>query len=63
MNYVKTVNVTNTKNVLVQIPSWVVKLWGLEVGNTLEVCYDGDEQEIRIRKPLYSDVQGRGQAT
>lgn len=63
MNYVKTVNVTNTKNVLVQVPAWVVKLWGLEVGNTLEVCYDGDEQEIRIRKPLYTDVQGRGEAT
>lgn len=59
MNYVKTVNVTNTKNVLVQVPAWVVKLWGLEVGNTLEVCYDGDEQEIRIRKPLYTDVQRR----
>ena len=59
MNYVKTVNVTNTKNVLVQVPGWIVKLWGLQVGNTLEVCYDGDEQEIRIRRPIYTDLQGR----
>lgn len=63
MQYVKTVNVTNTKNVLVQVPGWVVKRWGLDVGNTLEVCYDADEEEIRIRRPIYSDVQGRGQTT
>lgn len=63
MNYVKTVNVTNTKNVLVQIPGWVVKRWGLDVGNTLEVCYDANEEEIRIRRPLYSDIQGRSEAT
>lgn len=63
MNYVKTVNVTNTKNVLVQIPAWVVRLWGLEVGDTLEVCYDGDDQEIHIRRSIYTDVQGRGEVT
>lgn len=57
MNYVKTVNVTNTKNVLVQIPGWVAKRWGLDVGDTLEVCYDADEEEIRIRRPILSDVQ------
>ena len=63
MQYVKTVNVTNTKNVLVQIPGWVVKSWGLDVGNTLEVCYDANEEEIRIRRPILTDVQGRGKAT
>lgn len=57
MNYVKTVNVTNTKNVLVQIPGWIVKRWGLDVGNTLEVCYDANEEEIRIRRPILTDVQ------
>ena len=57
MQYVKTVNVTNTKNVLVQIPGWVVKRWGLDVGNTLEVCYDANEEEIRIRRPILTDVQ------
>ena len=63
MQYIKTVNVTNTKNVLVQVPGWVVKLWGLEVGNTLEVCYDANEEEIRIKRPIDANVQGRGEAT
>lgn len=63
MQYVKTVNVTNTKNVLVQVPGWVVKRWGLDVGNTLEVCYDADNEEIYIRRPLNPDVQGRGETT
>ena len=63
MEYLKTVNVTNKKNVLVQVPGWVVKRWGLDVGNTLEVCYDADKEEIRIRRSLYTDVQGRGEAT
>ena len=63
MQYVKTVNVTNTKNVLVQVPGWVVKRWGLDVGNTLEVCYDANEEEIRIRRPIRPDVHGRGETT
>lgn len=63
MNYVKTVRVTNTKNVLVQVPSWVVKRWGLKVNDTLEVCYDASEEEVSIRLPIYKDVQGGGQAT
>ena len=63
MIYVKTANVTNTKNVLVQIPGWVVKRWGLTVGDTLEVCYDADEDEVRIRRPLIEDLHGRGEAT
>lgn len=58
MNYIKTVNVTNTKNVLVQIPGWVAKRWGLNVGDTLEVNYDAEEEEIRIRRPIIPDVQG-----
>lgn len=58
MNYVKTANVTNTKNVLVQIPAWVVKRWGLQQGDKLEVCYNATEDEICIRRPIYTDVQG-----
>lgn len=58
MQYVKTVNVTNIKNVLVQIPGWVVKRWGLDVGNTLEVCYDANEEEIRIRRPADEHLRG-----
>lgn len=63
MIYVKSANVTNTKNVLVQIPAWVVKRWGLNVGDALEVCYDASEEEVRIRRALIQDVPGRGEAT
>lgn len=37
--FAKTANVTNTKNVLVQIPKAVVGDWGLKVGDTLHVEY------------------------
>ena len=47
MNYVKTANVTNTKNVLVQIPGWVVKRWGLHQGDKLEVCYNATDEEVK----------------
>lgn len=63
MIYVKSANVTNTKNVLVQIPAWVVKRWGLNVGDALEVCYDASEEEVRIRRAIIPDVQGRGETT
>lgn len=58
MNYVKTANVTNTKNVLVQVPGWVVKRWGLKQGDKLEVCYNAADEEVCIRRPIYTDVQG-----
>ena len=63
MIYVKTANVTNTKNVIVQIPGWVVKRWGLATGDTLEVCYDADEDEVHIRRPICTDVHGRREVT
>lgn len=43
----KTVNVTNTKNVLVQIPKAVVGDWGLKVGDTLHVEYKDNKIAIR----------------
>ena len=60
MDYLKTANVTNTKNVLVQVPGWVVKRWGLQQGDKLEVCYNATEDEICIRKTINADVQGGG---
>ena len=57
IRYVKTVNVTNTKNVLVQIPAWIAKLWGLNVGDKLEVVYDASENKVCISLPVYTDVQ------
>ena len=56
MKYVKTANVTNVKNVLVQIPGWVAKRWGLQQGDKLEVCYDTDEEEIRIKRSVVKDL-------
>lgn len=43
----KEVNVTNTKNVLCQVPCAVVRDWGLEVGDKLELIYTGSEVTIR----------------
>lgn len=42
----KTVNVTNNKNILVQVPRAVATDWGLEVGDKLEVVYNGDALTI-----------------
>ena len=56
MKYVKTANITNVKNVLVQIPGWVAKRWGLRQGDKLEVCYDADEEEIRIKRSVVKDL-------
>lgn len=39
MFFSKTVNVTNLKNVLCQVPGAVVSDWGLRVGDTLELTY------------------------
>ena len=43
----KTVNVTNTKNVLCQVPKAVVSDWGLKVGDELELIYKDGEITIR----------------
>lgn len=44
--FAKTTNVTNTKNVLVQIPKAVVGDWGLKVGDTLHVEYKGGKVTV-----------------
>lgn len=49
---VKTVKVTNPRNVLVQIPGFVVAQWGAQIGDTLEVLYDEETDEVRIGKVL-----------
>lgn len=46
-SFEKTVNVTNLKNVLCQIPRAVVSDWGLKVGDTLELIYKDGEVTIR----------------
>lgn len=46
--HVKTVNVTNPRNVLVQIPSFVIANWGIALGSHLEVHYDEEKQQLTI---------------
>ena len=43
----KTINVTNLKNVLCQVPRAVVADWGLKVGDELELTYKDGEVTIR----------------
>ena len=53
----KTVNVTNPRNVLVQIPSLIAGVeWGLKQGDRLEVLYSDETKEVTIRPALF----GRG---
>ena len=47
--HVKTVNVTNPRNVLVQVPSFVIANWGVVLGSHLEVHYDEEKQQLTIR--------------
>ena len=46
--HVKTVNVTNPRNVLVQVPSFVIANWGITLGSHLEVHYDEEKQQLTI---------------
>lgn len=59
-DFEKTVNVTNLKNVLCQIPRAVVSDWGLEVGDTLELIYQNGEVRIRPNVQGRSHVTGQG---
>ena len=58
--HVKTVNVTNPRNVLVQVPSFVIANWGVALGSHLEVHYDEEKiKAIRVCDRYnkgYSDV-------
>lgn len=56
--HVKTVKVTNPRNVLVQLPSFVIANWGVALGSHLEVHYDDTKQQITICPA----VLGRGNA-
>ena len=57
--HVKTVNVTNPRNVLVQVPSFVIANWGVALGSHLEVHYDEEKQQLTIVPSL----QRRGDST
>ena len=49
MTHIKTVKVTNPKNVLVQLPRYIVDKWGLKQGDGLEVLTDEKEETITIK--------------
>jgi antitoxin component of MazEF toxin-antitoxin module len=47
--YLKTVRVTNAKNMVLQIPCTVVSDWGLQKGDTVEVRLSEDKQEVVVK--------------
>ena len=55
----KTVNVTNLRNVLCQVPRAVVSDWGLKVGDELELIYKNGEITIRPCVRRRSGLTGR----
>lgn len=56
---IKTINIKNPKNVIVQIPGFVSATWNLTVGSELEMHYNHETNKITI-KPM---VLRRGNAT
>lgn len=56
---IKTVKVTNPCNVVLQIPGFVASKWGVQRDDELEVHYDEETDEVRIRQA----VQRRGEVT
>ena len=52
MTHIKTVKVTNPKNVLVQLPRYIVDKWGLKQGDELGGAY-------RFKKKKQSSISQR----
>lgn len=46
--HLKTAKVKNPKNVLIQIPCFIVEKWNLHAGDGIEVHINDDEQSITI---------------
>ena len=44
--HIKTVKVTNSKNVVVQVPGFVVEKWGLKEGDSIDVLLDDREGAV-----------------
>lgn len=49
---VKTVSVTNPKNVLVQVPRFIITMWGILENDKLEVFLDEKKLELIIRPTI-----------
>lgn len=54
---IKTIRVTNPKNVVLQIPGFIASVWGLTSDSQLEVHFDNEQ--VIIRPCLH----GRGKTT
>ena len=52
----KTVKVTNIRNVVVQIPATVVGAWAMQEGASIEFHYDAERKSLELRPT----VQHRG---
>ena len=46
---IKTVKITNPKNVLVQIPLFIVEKWCLNTNDSVEVITDDDGQTVKLK--------------
>lgn len=51
---IKRVRVTNPRNVLVQVPGFVVAQWGVRLGDELDVKYNEDTGEVTIGKAIHN---------
>lgn len=50
---IKTIRVTNPKNVVLQIPGYVASVWGLTSDSQLELHFDTNNEQVIIRPCLY----------
>lgn len=53
---VKHVRITNIQNVLVQIPAFIIAIWGCKKYSALEVSWD-DSTEILSIRPLHKSKE------
>lgn len=60
---IKTVKIKNSKNVLVQMPKFILSNWEVKEGDGLEVLLDEETREIVIRPTEgYTKVYSRSNA-
>ena len=53
MESIKTVRITNKRNVLVQIPSYIIAKWNPSTLNHLEVLYDEKNDQVCVRPCIH----------
>lgn len=60
--HLKTTKIRNAKNVVVQIPGFMIEKWNLQSGDGVEMHVSEDEESIKIvpRKGFYKVRVGSG---